>query len=78
MQRLLESNTKEGHTYFQVKEINIKFQNLVIFSFKIKMKHKTSLSVSEKILKNHNINNIFIVSLFKYLFHYVFWFKRGA
>ena len=45
--------------YFKVSEMNnIKFQSLVIFSFKIRIK--------PNIMKNLNINNIFIVLLFAY------------
>ena len=50
-----------GGVYFK---FNNKCQNLVIFTFKIRMKHKFSLSISQIQLKNLNVNDIFIISLF--------------
>ena len=70
--RLLNFKTEvrrllEGGAYFKFRKINnIKRQNLVIFSFKIRMKHKFSLSIKQIYRKNVNINNILIVLLLAY------------
>ena len=50
--------------YFIVREMdNIKCRNLVIFSFKIKMKHKCSLSINQIQWKDLNIINILFYCL---------------
>ena len=57
----------EGGAYFKVREMsNIKYQNLVFFSFKIRTKHNFSRSMNQIQWKNLNINNIFNVLLFAY------------
>ena len=57
----------EGGAYFKVREMdNIKCQNLFIFSFKIRMKQIFTINKPNVII---NINNIFIVLLFVFLFH---------
>ena len=55
----------EGGAYFEVRELkNIECQSLAILSFKIRMKHKFSLSISRNMLKKSKY--IFIVLLFPY------------
>ena len=49
----------EGGIYFKVREMNnTKYQNFVFFFFKIRMKHRFSLSINQ-IIRRHTVFSIF-------------------
>ena len=77
MRRLLEGDTNqrealisslEKRTIFNVKAMSF-------FSFKIRMKHKSSLTINQIYWKTLNINNIFIPFFVCILVPYTFWFS---
>ena len=54
---------------------NIKYQNLVIFTFKIRMKHKFSLSKKTNIIKTSNFQQYFHCFVVCILVPYACWFS---
>ena len=71
-----ERRLLKGGTYFEVRELNnIKCQNLVIFSFKIRMKHKFSLSMNQNILKKSKYPQYFHCFIVYIQTSFAFWFS---
>ena len=66
----------KGSTYFEVRELNnIKCQNRVIFSFKIRMKHTFSLSMNQNILKKSKYQQYFHCFIVCIQASFAFWFS---